>query len=407
MNDPDLNLAYALARSIAESGGRLYLAGEVVWERLARVSRRHVDVVIVGLPASTRDALLPDRVSVSHDPSMARIERDGARVTVLGVRDDHRDDRGPEAWAREHCALTIDAILLDPLTGRWLDPQGGLRDLESGRLRHVGPALAEDAASPLRLAGLTARLGFEVEVDRSTLEVARRCDVRTAPQARRRYEVDRWLVEASEPARGLDAFVDAGAARAVLGETSLASAAARAAVGARLDRAARVRRTSSNPLEFMIAALVADLEVDVERAARALGFDDAASAIERRVDLAALAGPLAADAAVTDGVLRRVALVADVAELARLAHAIDGGDLDPLIRRAEAANAVGPPPAPFLVAEDLLALGLPEGRAFDQLLDEAFDRQLDGEFRDAGAARAFARDRVLGESGSASRVVDQ
>jgi tRNA nucleotidyltransferase (CCA-adding enzyme) len=53
--------------------------------------------------------------------------------------------------------LTINAIAEDPDSGVLIDPFGGRRDIESGVLRHVSDAFAEDPVRLLRLARFAAR----------------------------------------------------------------------------------------------------------------------------------------------------------------------------------------------------------------------------------------------------------
>jgi tRNA nucleotidyltransferase (CCA-adding enzyme) len=60
--------------------------------------------------------------------------------------------------------LTINALAVDP-DGNLIDPFGGLRDLESRRLRHVSDAFVEDPVRILRTAKFAARfadLGFRI-----------------------------------------------------------------------------------------------------------------------------------------------------------------------------------------------------------------------------------------------------
>ncbi len=61
--------------------------------------------------------------------------------------------------------LTINAMAMDPESGRIIDPHGGRDDLQQRLLRHVSPAFAEDPVRILRLARFAARyrrLGFRV-----------------------------------------------------------------------------------------------------------------------------------------------------------------------------------------------------------------------------------------------------
>jgi tRNA nucleotidyltransferase (CCA-adding enzyme) len=66
----------------------------------------------------------------------------------------------PEVTLQQDLArrdLTINAIAEDPDSGVLIDPFGGRRDIESGVLRHVSDAFAEDPVRLLRLARFAAR----------------------------------------------------------------------------------------------------------------------------------------------------------------------------------------------------------------------------------------------------------
>lgn len=65
--------------------------------------------------------------------------------------------------------LTINAMALDPVTDKIIDPFGGTMDIFDRKLRHVSPAFAEDPLRVLRVARFAARLNFDV-VD-ETLEL--------------------------------------------------------------------------------------------------------------------------------------------------------------------------------------------------------------------------------------------
>src|SRR5687767_5617037 len=64
--------------------------------------------------------------------------------------------------------LTINAMARGE-DGALVDPFGGKKDLESGVLRHVSEAFAEDPVRILRLARFAARFGFDVAPDTMAL----------------------------------------------------------------------------------------------------------------------------------------------------------------------------------------------------------------------------------------------
>ena len=68
--------------------------------------------------------------------------------------------------------LTVNAVAYDESQDRYIDPYGGMRDIEKRLLRHVSEAFSEDPVRVLRVARFAARFsGLGFKVDRSTREL--------------------------------------------------------------------------------------------------------------------------------------------------------------------------------------------------------------------------------------------
>lgn len=65
--------------------------------------------------------------------------------------------------------LTINALAWDPHNQTLLDPFGGQEDLKKKCLRHINSQFGEDPLRPLRLLQLSARLGFHIHPQTSSL----------------------------------------------------------------------------------------------------------------------------------------------------------------------------------------------------------------------------------------------
>jgi tRNA nucleotidyltransferase (CCA-adding enzyme) len=114
--------------------------------------------------------------------------------------------------------LTINAMAKDE-DGRLIDPFGGKRDLETGVLRHVSEAFAEDPVRILRVARFAARFGFSVHP--STVELMRRMvaegETDYLVPERVWQEFSRGLME-REPARLLEVLEASGLRQKLLPE---------------------------------------------------------------------------------------------------------------------------------------------------------------------------------------------
>ena len=92
---------------------------------------------------------------------------------------------------------------------------------------------------------------------------------------------------------------------------------------------------------------------------------------------------------VGDGAFRRLAQKVDLELLARLARAdclgrtggFDCSAMDWFIERARSLGVEHRPPAPLLMGRHLLDLGLTPGPKVGEILQQVYEKQLDGEIR--------------------------
>jgi len=154
--------------------------------------------------------------------------------------------------------LTINAIAKDA-EGRIIDPHHGVDDLETGLLRHVSPAFAEDPVRILRVARFAARYGFRIAPETMKLmrAMADNGEVDALVPERVWQEIARGLMEA-KPSRMFDVLRECGALAHVMPEVDALrddADAARSAMHA-LDAAAQAGAT----LPARFAALARSLE---------------------------------------------------------------------------------------------------------------------------------------------------
>ncbi len=222
----------AISRAVQEAGGKAYLVGGWVRdlallrnrgdsgspaagnydlevfgltpERLVPILERHGAVHLVGesfavykvVPRFTPGMSAPPDLDVSlprRDTKVGRGHR-GFQVQenpTLSLR---------EAARRRD--FTINAMLLDPLTGETFDPWDGLDDLRAGRLRAVDPVtFVEDSLRVLRALQFAARLGFDL--DPQTADLCRGVDLTDLPAERIWSEMEKLLLS-PRPSIGLD-----------------------------------------------------------------------------------------------------------------------------------------------------------------------------------------------------------
>jgi tRNA nucleotidyltransferase (CCA-adding enzyme) len=211
-----------ICRAVSAAGGRAYLVGGLVRDRLlgGTAEARDLDLEVHGLDGAALRAILE---------RFGRVNAVGEAFTVYKLGDidvsiPRRDSKtgtghkgftvtGDPAMSVEDAArrrdFTINAMLCDPLTGAVVDPHGGLEDLKARRLRAVDPAtFVEDSLRVLRGMQFAAR--FEFAIDPATVALSRTIPLDDLPPERIWGEFEKLLLRARRPSIGLQAGLEMG-----------------------------------------------------------------------------------------------------------------------------------------------------------------------------------------------------
>jgi len=448
-------LVIALATRVREAGGRALVVGGWVRDALVGHDSKDLDVEVFGLEAARLRAVLDtfgrvDAVGESFavykvgdlDVSLPRRESKTGR----GHRgfEIHGDPFLPPREAARRRDFTINAIALDPLTGELVDPFNGRADLEARRLRVVDRStFGDDSLRVLRAIQFTAR--FSLTVDDDTRALCRSIPLDDLPAERIWGEVEKLLLRAPHPSRGLALALDLDTVGRlwpplaalphcrqdpewhpegdVWTHTLMVVDEARQ----RIDDLDRGRAVA-----VMLGALLHDVgkpatTAMIDGRLRSPGHEEAgvepAEDCLDRLGVHSIAGfdvrhtvlgivaqhlkPLALSKApaVGDGAYRRLAQKVDLELLARVAAAdchgrtgsFDCSGIDRFLERARSLGVQHAPPAPMVQGRHLLSLGMPPGPDMGALLKAIYEQQLDGRVRTLEDGLAVARD-MLGRA---------
>lgn len=425
--DQAFAFAREIAQRVADMGGRAFLVGGAVRDRLRSLPVTDLDVEVFGLEPDVVHGLLAGlgRVDgVGKAFGIFKVSRDDVTIDVglprteattgpghreFAIRCDPRLDIATAASRRD---LTINAIFLDPLTGEIVDPWHGRADLEAGILRHVSAAFAEDPLRVLRVVQFAAR--FEFAIAPETAVLCRSIDLSALPRERIAGEIEKWLVRGKRPSLGLAALYATGAVR-LFPELPNGDADDECVVscGERLDAliAARNAEPSTDAaLALMLAglagpelapaaasALFARLTIDHARGHRAAELHAAwpeAKALAALAESDPSALPRVCRLSLRAGIRPLAALLDAEAMAHRTANESPRNATPPgarLLALGRAAGVAESPPRPFLLGRDVLALGIEPGPRVGALLDRVFQAQLDGTIGDRDGALALLR----------------
>ncbi len=406
---------------------------------LKQILEEFGDVNVVG------EAFTVYKIGADLDVSIPRRERKVSRghkgFLVVG------DPEMSFEEASERRDFTINAIMKDVLTGEIIDSSGGRDDIENGILRMVSSkTFAEDSLRVLRAAQFAARFGFDIESE--TAEICKQIDLTDLPSERIWSEMEKLLLRSLRPSIGLKLLYDLGVVdqlfpemKALVGvpqqeewhpegdvdvHTLLVVDEARKLIGD-LDHAKKVT--------VMLGALCHDFGKPAateffEGKWRSHGHDVAGieptKSFLNTLNIHTVDGYDVRNQVVElvihhlkpgmfykvrkemgDGAFRRLAGKVELDLLYRVAKADSLGrnpewvpkekhfDSEPqewFIQKARELEVEIEAPDPILMGRHLIEFGMEPSPRFKKILDEVFEKQLDGKIETLAEAKKYAKD---------------
>jgi len=225
------DLAVSIIRRLREAGHAAYLTGGCVRDLLLGRAAKDFDVATSAQPADLL-RLFPGAGQVGAHFGVVLVHEGQVLVEVATFRSDleYRDGRHPEGVHFETDSrqdalrrdFTINALLLDPVSGEVLDFIGGRADLDARLIRAIGDPerrFREDHLRLLRAVRFAARLGFEIEPE--TFAAIQRLAplIHSVSAERVRDEIARILTEGGAR-RGFESLDSTGLLGEVLPEVA-------------------------------------------------------------------------------------------------------------------------------------------------------------------------------------------
>jgi tRNA nucleotidyltransferase (CCA-adding enzyme) len=436
-SESDLSLAVAIARRVREAGGRALIVGGRVRDRLLGRPSKDVDLEVYGVPATRLRELLAAFGGVNAVGESFTVYK-VAGIDVALPRRESKIGRGHRGFevigdpdlsieeAARRRDFTINAVAWDPLTGEYIDPFGGRRDLEAGILRAVDPrTFSDDSLRVLRAVQFAAR--FEFALEAGTREICRHLPLDDLPPERIWGEIEKLLLQAQRPSRGFDLALDLGVIdrlfpelKALVGCVQEPEWHPEGDVWVHTLMVVDQSRTRIEDLErpqqitVMLGAVCHDLGKPLTTAfldgrIRSIDHEQAgvapATAVLDRLNIQTINGYdvrrqilgivahhlkpgmfRQSPTPVGDGAFRRLAQKVDLELLARVAKSdclgrgpgFDCSAMDWFLERARELGVQHAPPEPILKGRHLLALGLPPGPRVGEVLRQIYEKQLDG-----------------------------
>jgi len=425
--------AERVVEHLRAKGFEAFFAGGCVRDLLAGRAPEDYDVA-TSARSSEVEKLFPRTVGVGAQFGVIKVLGEAGDTEVATFRSDgaYLDHRHPsevsfsdakgDASRRD---FTINGMFLDPTTNEVIDYVGGREDLAAGVIRAIGDPDArfdEDRLRLLRGIRFASRFGFEIDPPTWDSIVRHAATIRDIAWERIGDEIVKILREGA-PRRGFELLADSGLLDAVLPEVSAMRG---------VEQSPEHHPEGDVFVHTMLCLEKIDPSVHDAPLALAVLLHDVAKPLtaERRPDgRITFYGHCERGAEMARGICRRLRQSGDTTdrvrwlvknhlrhmnapemrvatlrrflaepwidsllELIRIDVSSGSGDLSTwqfCIDQLEALSEQEVRPEPLLRGQDLIELGYTPGPGFKELLDAAFDAQLEGEFDDAEAARAW------------------
>lgn len=260
----------SIAADISAAGGRAFYVGGYVRDRLLGLERaadEDTDIEVFGLELDRLQSLL------SRYGETRLVGRSFPVLIIKGHPHwDFTLPLEPGLSLAEACSrrdFTINAMMMDVLTGEIVDYFGGQADLSCRIIRHTNPeVIAEDPLRAYRALHFAARFAFTIHPH--TLDLLRQADLSQVEPERIFLELKKLLLLSPQPSLGLDYMHSSGILERVhpllFALTACPQEAIRHPEGnvwehtlLVVDQAARLKKRSSHPEALMLAALLHDI----------------------------------------------------------------------------------------------------------------------------------------------------
>jgi len=214
----------SVCRSIGKAGGRAWLVGGCVRDLVSGIQPKDFDLEVYQLNAARLQEVISPLgrcQQVGKQFGVLKLWHKELEIDIALPRQEKKTGSGhrgfdiecnpdltPEA-ATLRRDFTINAMMLEPLSGDLLDLHHSREDLQNKVLRHVSQAFTEDPLRPLRGMQFAAR--FQLNLAKETAELCRQMlpEAASLPASRIWQEWQKWA-HAPYPSCGLEALHDSG-----------------------------------------------------------------------------------------------------------------------------------------------------------------------------------------------------
>jgi poly(A) polymerase len=389
--------AIDIVRRLREKGHEAYLVGGCVRDMVMKIEPSDYDIATSAPPPEIMK-IFPRTSPIGVQFGVVLVMHRGHHFEVATFRSDEAyvDGRRPTGVVFTDAQtdvlrrdFTINGLLYDPMEKRVIDYVAGQDDIRDRIVRSIGNPLKrfeEDKLRLLRAIRFGARLGYSIEPETWAAVCRMAPEIRRVSSERIREELARILTE-GRAAPGFRMLHESGLLAAILPDVRWSE---------QLERSLE-QIPAKAAFDFAFAILLHEVPLDgVQRITRDFRLSGAeANHVVSLVSSLPRFGTLR-DLSISE--LKRFLRsprFEDHLELERIVATAERRDLDAwnfaagMLRKWSSDDIA---PAPLMSGDDLIALGLPPGPLFREILTRVEDEQLEGRLQTGEQARNFVKE---------------
>ena len=211
------NTILNIAKKIENIGGRMYLVGGAVRDKLMAIENHDEDYCITGVEVQEFLKICPNAHIRGKDFPVFDV--DGKEIalarTERKIGEGHKGfkiDTNKQITIQQDLIrrdITINAIAQDVITKEIIDPFGGIEDINKKIIRATSNSFKEDPLRVYRVARFAAKLNFNVEENTLKLMNSLKMELKTISKERE-FEEFRKALKTDKPSIFFDVLKKAG-----------------------------------------------------------------------------------------------------------------------------------------------------------------------------------------------------
>lgn len=402
MNYPtELNIIFD---TLKKSGIKPVIVGGYIRDKLLHKESKDIDIELYGVSSLDKVEEILQKFgavnSVGKSFGVCKLKFEGYELDFSLPRKDNKTKSGHRGFyvevyshldfktAASRRDFTINAIGYDVIEKKMLDPFGGREDLKNRVLRAVNlESFGQDPLRVLRAAQFCARFNLQIEHNLylTCKDMVSKNLLAELPKERIFEEIKKLLLKSQQPSIGLKLLEEFGfdipTKNMFVTDKLAKNLTTNEQTNLVLMLAALCYNFKQNDIELFLSKLTNEKEL----------FQRVATLVETYKKL---------DYSDDDYTLYKLATLTNIRELLILSSSIynanDNSEIvkkcEDIYKRAEELGIIDKKLLPLLMGKDVLKLGLHPSPKFSQILDDAYEAQMHGKFKNYSEALLWLRE---------------